>query len=64
MSMYDWARQEVQLAGAINRLIDSKKVIHGNSLGQPFRSEKTFEEILSGAAKKFTENIKNSLQTP
>ena len=34
-------------ANAINRLIDSKKVICG-----------------SGAAKKFTENIKNSLQTP
>lgn len=51
-------------ANAINRLIDSKKVICGNGLCQPFRSEKTFEEILSGAAKKFTENIKNSLQTP
>lgn len=51
-------------ANAINRLIDSKKVVHGSGLGQPFRSEKTFEEILSGAAKKFTENIKNSLQTP
>lgn len=51
-------------ANAINRLIDSKKVIRGNGLRQPFRSEKTFEEILSGAAKKFTENIKNSLQTP
>ena len=51
-------------ANAINRLIDSKKVIRGNGLRQSFRSEKTFEEILSGAAKKFTENIKNSLQTP
>ena len=51
-------------ANAINRLIDSKKVVHGNGLGQPFRSEKTFEEIFSEAAKKFTENIKNSLQTP
>lgn len=51
-------------ANAINRLIDSKKVVHGNGLSQPFRSEKTFEEILSGAAKKFTENIKKSLQTP
>ena len=51
-------------ANAINRLIDSKKVVHGSGLGQPFRSEKTFEEILSGAAKKFTENIKNSLQIP
>lgn len=51
-------------ANAINRLIDSKKVIHGNGLGQPFRSEKTFEEVLSEAAKKVTENIKNSLQTP
>ena len=51
-------------ANAINRLIDSKKVVHGNGLGQPFRPKTTFEEILSGAAKKFTENIKNSLQTP
>lgn len=51
-------------ANAINRLIDSKKVIHGNGLGQPFRSEKTFEDVLSEAAKKVTENIKNSLQTP
>lgn len=39
-------------ANAINRLIDSKKVVHGNGLGQPFRSEKTFEEILDEAAKK------------
>ena len=51
-------------ANAINRLIDSKKVVHGNGLGQPFRSEKTFEDVLSEAAKKVTENIKNSLQTP
>ena len=51
-------------ANAINRLIDSKKVIHGNGLGQPFRSKKTFEEVLSEAAKKVTENIKNSLQNP
>lgn len=39
-------------ANAINRLIDSKKVIHGNGLGQPFRSKKTFEEILDEAAEK------------
>lgn len=39
-------------ANAINRLIDSKKVIRGNGLGQPFRSEKTFVEILDEAAKK------------
>lgn len=39
-------------ANAINRLIDSKKVVHGNGLGQPFRSEKTFEEILDEAAEK------------
>ena len=45
-------------ANAINRLIDSKKVVHSNGLGQPFRSEKTFEEVLSEAAKKVTENIK------
>ncbi len=38
-------------ANAINRLIDSKKVIHGNGLGQPFRSKTTFEEILDKAAK-------------
>lgn len=39
-------------ANAINRLIDSKKVIRGNGLGQPFHSEKTFVEILDEAAKK------------
>lgn len=38
-------------ANAINRLIDSKKVIRGNGLGQPFRSKKTIEEILDKAAK-------------
>lgn len=32
--------------------IDSKKVIHGNGLGQPFRLKKTFEEILDKAAEK------------
>ena len=46
---------------AINRLIDSKKVIRGNGLGQPFRSKTTFEEILDKAAEKATENIKNFL---
>lgn len=50
--------------GPINQIIKSKKTIRGNGLGQPFRSEKTFEEVLSEAAKKVTENIKNSLQTP
>ena len=39
-------------ANAINRLIDSKKTIRGNGLGQPFRSKKTFEEILNEAAEK------------
>lgn len=39
-------------ANAIHRLIDSKKVIHGNGLHQPFRSKKTFEEILDEAAEK------------
>lgn len=39
-------------ANAINRLIDSKKTICGNGLGQPFRSKKTFEEILDEAAEK------------
>lgn len=38
-------------ANAINRLIDSKKIIRGNGLGQPFRSKTTFEEILDKAAK-------------
>lgn len=42
-------------ANAINRLIDSKKVIRGNGLGQPFHSEKTFLEILDEAAKKCDE---------
>lgn len=50
--------------GPINQIIKSKKTIRGNGLGQPFRSEKTFKEVLSEAAKKVTENIKNSLQTP
>lgn len=45
-------------ANAINRLIDSKKVIRGNGLGQPFRSKKTFEEILDEAAKKADEEYK------
>ena len=36
----------------INWIIDSKKVIRGNGLGQPFRSKKTFEEILDEAAEK------------
>lgn len=50
--------------GPINQIIKSKKTVRGNGLGQPFRSEKTFEEVLSEVAKKVTENIKNSLQTP
>lgn len=50
--------------GPINQIIESKKVIRGNGLGQPSRSKKTFEEILDEAARKVTENIKNSLQTP
>lgn len=45
-------------ANAINRLIDSKKVIRGNGLGQPFRSKKTFEEVLDEAAKKADEEYK------
>lgn len=45
-------------ANAINRLIDSKKVIHGNGLGQPFRSKKTFEEILDEAAEKAAKEYK------
>lgn len=45
-------------ANAINRFIDSKKVIRGNGLGQPFRSKKTFEEILDEAAKKADEEYK------
>lgn len=45
-------------ANAINRLIDSKKTIRGNGLGQPFRSKKTFEEILDEAADKAAEEYK------
>lgn len=45
-------------ANAINRLIDSKKVIRGNGLGQPFRSKKTFEEILNEAAEKAAKEYK------
>ena len=55
-------------ANAINRLIDSKKVIHGNGLGQPFRSKKTFEEILDEAAEKaakeYEELSPDSLEHP
>lgn len=64
MERTEVAKKMYSGVNAINRLIDSKKVIRGNGLGQPFRSEKTFEEILSETAKKVTENIKNSLQTP
>ena len=39
-------------ANVINRLIDSKKIIRGTGLGQPFRLKKTFEEILDEAAQK------------
>lgn len=49
--------------GPIKQIIKSKKTIRGDGLRQPFRS-KTFEEVLSEAAKKVTENIKNSLQIP
>lgn len=45
-------------ANVINRLIDSKKVIRGNGLGQPFRSKKTFEEILDEAAEKAAKEYK------
>lgn len=45
-------------ANAINRLIDSKKTIRGNGLGQPFRSKKAFEEILDEAAEKAAEEYK------
>ena len=38
-------------ANAINRLIDSKKVIRGNSLRQPFRPKKTFAKILDEIAR-------------
>ena len=51
-------------ANAINRLIDSKKVVHGNGLGQPFRSEKTFEEILDEAAKEYEELPPDPLEHP
>lgn len=45
-------------ANAIHRLIDSKKVVHGNGLGQPFRLKKTFEEILDEAAEKADKEYK------
>jgi hypothetical protein len=51
-------------ANAINRLIDSKKVIRGNGLGQPFRSEKTFIEILDEAAKKCEKLPPDPLEHP
>lgn len=51
-------------ANAINRLIDSKKVIRGNGLGQPFRSEKTFVEILDEAAKKCEKLPPDPLEHP
>lgn len=51
-------------ANAINRLIDSKKVIHGNGLGQPFRSEKTFTEILDEVAKKCEKLPPDPLEHP
>lgn len=51
-------------ANAINRLIDSKKVIHGNGLRQPFRPEKTFEEILDEAAKECDELPPDPLEHP
>lgn len=38
--------------GPINQIIKSKKTIRGNGLGQPFRSKKTFEEVLNEAAEK------------
>lgn len=38
-------------ANAINRLIDSKKVIRGNGLGQPFRPKTTLEEIFDKVLK-------------
>lgn len=51
-------------ANAINRLIDSKKVIRGNGLGQPFRSKKTLEEILDEAAKKCEKLPPDPLEYP
>ena len=51
-------------ANAINRLIDSKKVIRGNGLGQPFRSEKTFVEIFDEAAKKCEKLPPDPLEHP
>ena len=51
-------------ANAINRLIDSKKVIRGNGLSQPFRSEKTFIEILDEAGKKCEKLPPDPLEHP
>lgn len=43
----------------------AKKVVHGNGLGQPFRSKKTFEEILDeAAAKEYKELPPDPLEHP
>lgn len=48
-------------ANAINRLIDSKKVVHGNSLRQPFRPKTTLEEIFDNALKNATGAFKSPM---
>ena len=48
-------------ANAINRLIDSKKVVHGNGLRQPFRPKTTLEEIFDNALKNVTGAFKSPM---
>ena len=48
-------------ANAINRLIDSKKVIRGNGLCQPFRPKTTLEEIFDNALKNVTGAFKSPM---
>lgn len=48
-------------ANAINRLIDSKKVIRGNGLRQPSRPKTTLEEIFDNALKNVTGAFKSPM---
>lgn len=48
-------------ANAINRLIDSKKVIRGNGLRQSFRPKTTLEEIFDNALKNVTGAFKSPM---
>lgn len=51
-------------ANAINRLIDSKKTIRGNGLGQPFRSKRFLMKLLKKAAKEYGELPPDPLEHP